>query len=233
MRKLSIALNSIVAVFFVLFLGYTFVARQHLEGLAREFVTGKTVQHSAPLMETAESALDSPLVRKVLSDEQEAAIRQEIDEYHRDPAAYIADLTRQKLLVRKPEKKPHPLLKKVASIKERIRAYYDETLAALIADLRIFAASNLIAGLLALLIAYRSREQIQKSVVWFSCLMFVGVVYCSMLYIDDLTFFRILFRTHMGWWYPVLLCAVIARLQWEFGRAKTRSEPSVAELVDF
>ncbi|HUG20804.1 MAG TPA: hypothetical protein VMM56_17575 [Planctomycetaceae bacterium] len=232
MRKLAIVLNSIVAVFFVLFLGYTFVARQHLEGLAREFVTGKTVQHSAPLVETAGSALDSPLVRKVLSDEQEIAIRREIDEYHRDPAAYIADLTRQKLLVRKPEK-PNPLLEKVASIKERIRAYYDKTLAALIADLRIFAVSNLIAGVLALAIAYRSRERIQQSVVWFSCLMFVGVLYCSMLYIDDLTFFRILFRTHMGWWYPVLLCAVIARPQWEFGRAKSRSESSVAELIDF
>jgi hypothetical protein len=55
--------------------------------------------------------------------------------------------------------------------------------------------------------------------------MFAAVVYCSMLYIDDLTFFKILFRTHMGWWYPVLLCAVIARLQWEFGRAKTRYSP--------
>ncbi|HSG71855.1 MAG TPA: hypothetical protein VLA12_15675 [Planctomycetaceae bacterium] len=46
-------------------------------------------------------------------------------------------------------------------------------------------------------------------------------------------FFLIMFHTRMAWWYPALLCAVIVRLQWEFGRAKTRSESSVAELVDF
>lgn len=217
MRNTVIALNSIVAVFFVCFLGYTFFARQHLDGLAREFVTQRTLRYSAPIVELADHSLDSPLVQKVLSKEQSAAIRSEITEYRKDPAAYVSDLTRQAVLPLKPQN-PNPLLAKVASIKERIRTFYDNTLAALIADLRIFSGTNLFAGLVALASAYRSRGQIQRSIVWFSFLMFVAVLYCSYLYVDDLTFFRILFRTHMGWWYPVFLCVVLAGLYLDYGR---------------
>lgn len=100
-----------------------------------------------------------------------------------------------------------------------MRTYYDDTLTALIADLRIFSTSNLFAAIAAFLLAYHSRQGIHRSLVCLSFLLFVAVLYCSYLYIDDLTFFRILFRTHMGWLYPVLLCVVLVGLYLDYGRA--------------
>ena len=67
MRKTVIALNLIVAVFFTAFLTYTFVARFHLNSLARRFVTEKPVQYSMPVVELAEKSLDFPIVRQLLA----------------------------------------------------------------------------------------------------------------------------------------------------------------------
>ncbi|NUQ64778.1 MAG: hypothetical protein HUU20_20135 [Pirellulales bacterium] len=204
-------LNAAAAVFFSCFLAYTFLARQHVDGLARSFVTEKTLQYSGPIVDLAEESLAIPLIQRLLSAEQLASIRGEIAEYRKDPSAYIADLTRKTRAVAQ-RKELNPLLVKVASLKERIRTFYDNTLDALVADLRIFSASNLCAAAIALLLAVWSREALQKSIVWFSLLMFIAVLYCSCLYIDNLTFFRILFRMHLGWWYSVLLCVVLAGL---------------------
>ena len=48
--------------------------------------------------------------------------------------------------------------------------------------------------------------------------MFVAVLFCSYLYIDDLTFFHILLRTHMGWWYAAFLCVMTVALYLDYGR---------------
>ena len=120
------------------------------------------------------------------------------------------------------------MIEKVAAIKNKIRTFYDKTLSALIADLRIFSISNLIAGLVAFGLAYRSSSDIRKPIVWFSFLMFVAVLYCSYLYVDDLTFFRILFRAHMGWWYAVFLCVMIVALYLDYGHHVVSIEQSDA-----
>ena len=180
----------------------------------------------------ADDALDSPLVKKFLSGEQETAIRHEIADYQNDPSAYIADLTRHQLRDA-PTANANPLIEKVASIKNKIRTFYDNTLSALIADLRIFSFSNLIAGLIAFGLAYRSSTDIRKPIVWFSFLMFVAVLYCSYVYVDDLTFFRILFRTRMGWWYAALLCVMIVALYLDYGRhANATEQPDGHEAAD-
>ena len=216
MRQMTIALNSIIVVFFVGFIAYTLIARQQIDSLARDFVTEKTLNHSRLIVEVAGKALDSPLVKKLLSDDQEAAIREEIAGYQKDPRAYVAELTHQDRHDA-PRAHANPLLEKVTSIKSKIRTFYDNTLNALISDLRIFSISNLIAGLIALSLAYRSSSEVRKPIVWFSFLMFVGVIYCSYLYIDHLTFFRILFRSHMGWWYAAFLGVMIAALYLDYG----------------
>lgn len=229
MRKTTLVLNSFVVAFFSCFLAYTFVGRQHLDSLARAFVTEKTVVYSKPVVELARDALDSPAVRKlladnqVLSDNQMAAIRREIAEYQIDPGAYVADLTRQR--VREvPMKNKNAMLEKVVSFKNKIRTYYDNTLNALVADLRIFSSSNLIAGLIAFAMAYRSSSKIRKPIVWFSFLMCVAVLFCSYMYIDGLTFFRIMFQVHMGWRYAVFLCVMIAVLYFDYGRHAKAAE---------
>lgn len=225
MRNLTLVLNSLVVVFFAGFLAYTFFARQHIEGLARGFVTEITVQHSGAIVDIADESLNNPLVKKLLSAEQTAALRDEITEYRSDPAAYISDVTRQDAGDLRPEN-ANPVLHRVASVKESVRTFYDDTLIALIDDLRIFSASNLIAGVIAFALAYLSTPNIRRSIVWFSFLMFVAVLYCSFLYVNDMTFFRILFRSHMGWWYPVFLCAMVVALFLDYQRNPTSQNKS-------
>jgi hypothetical protein len=223
MRTTALVLNAMVVVFFAGFLCYTLIAREHLDGLARGFVTEKTIVYSQPVVELADQSLDSAVVTKLLSDEQIAAMRREIAEYRRDAAGYIADLTRRGVRVG-PVVNANPLVAKVAAVKERIRTFYDETLDALIDDLRIFATSNLIAGAVAFVLAFRSGADIRKSTVGFSWLMFAAVLYCAFMYVDDLTFFRILFRMHLGWWYAVGLGAVMVGLWLDWGHAKVVGE---------
>lgn len=229
MRNVALVLNSIVVVFFAGFLAYTFFARQHLDNLARGFVTEKTLEYSQPIVEVADAALDSPLVNEILSDEHKIAIKKEINSYKEDPASYVSDLTR-KSVDRAPVEKVNPLVEKVASIKDKIRTFYDNTLDALITDLRIFSVSNLIAGTIALVLAFRSSTKIRKPIVWFSFLMFVAVLYCSYLYIDDLTFFRMLFRTHLGWWYSACLCVAIVALYLDYGHHRIANEVSEVRI---
>ena len=226
MRRLALVLNSIVVIFFACFLGYTFFARQHLEELARHFVTEKTLQHADGIVDAAEGALDVPLVKKLVSEEHTAAIRQQIADYRQDPRAYVSDLTRQAKAGPVVEK-ANPLLSKVAKIKESIRQFYDDTLSALIKDLRIFSFSNLLAGAIAFGLAWRSSTQISKLIVWFSILMFLAVVYCTSVYVDDLTFFRILFHSHLGWGYTVLLALVVGCLYVDFVHPlRKKAQPS-------
>lgn len=227
MRKTTLSLNLIVVVFFICFLAYTVLAREHLDALARDFVTEKTLDYSKPIVEVADVSLDSPWIKKFLSDDQAATIRSEITDYQNDPGAYIADLTQQQVRAA-PLANANPLIEKVASIKIKIRTFYDNTLNTLIADLRIFSISNLIAGLIAFGLAYRSSSEIRKPIVWFSFLMLVAVLYCSYLYVDDLTFFRILFRTYLGWWYAASLCVMIVALYLDYGRHANATEQSDA-----
>lgn len=220
----------IVVIFFTCFLGYTLIARQHIDELARRFVTEKTLQHADGIVLAAEVSLDVPLVKKLLSEEQTQAIRQQIVDYRQDPLAYVSDLTRQAKAgpVAQPViEKANPLLSKVAKIKESIRQFYDNTLSALINDLRIFSFSNLLAGVIAFGLAWRSSTEIRMLIVWLSILMFLAVVYCSSVYVDDLTFFRILTRSHMGWGYTVLLALVVGGLYVDFVHSLKRKDGGV------
>ncbi len=232
MRKTVLLLNAIVIVFFVCFLAYTFIARQHLDVLGREFVTEKTLDYSQPIVQTANAAIDQPIVQKMLSEERVLVIRQEIKDYQNAPAAYVSDLTRQRFRDL-PIENDNPLLTKVISIKEKIRTFYDKTLNELITNLRVFSISNLVAGIIAFGFAFRSRPAVRHSLVWFSFLMFVTVLYCSYLYINELTFFRILFRMRVDWWYPFALCVTFVSLYLEFGRHANAPEPrNEQETID-
>ena len=170
-------------------------------------------------MEAAEQALNAPVAAKLLNPDQIAVGKKEIAEYHKDAAAYVADLTGERLRGRR-AKNPNqnPVLAKVDALKEKIRTFYDNTLDALVRDLRIFSASNLCASVFAFWFAFRSRTSSQTPVVWFSFLLFASVLFCSYQYIDDLTFYRIIWRTHMGWSYPFLLCVMTVSLFLKYGR---------------
>lgn len=231
MRQTALLLNAIVVVFFLGFLGYTFFTRQHLTELARAFVTDKTVEHSRQLVRIAAETLESPVAQKLLNPDLIEKIRQEIAAYQSNPKEYVADLTR-KPADEAPIDQAQPLLAKLAVIKRDIRAYYNGTLDVLIFDLRIFAISNLTAGAIAFSLIYRTKSKVRPTLVWYSLLMFAAVCYCTFLYIDSLTFFRILFRLQLGWTYPLLLGATIVVLYREYGHLGRSHDASSAIPID-
>ena len=47
--------------------------------------------------------------------------------------------------------------------------------------------------------------------------MFAAVLFCTSMYVNDLNFFRMLFRTHAGWAYPLGLCVMVVYLFARYG----------------
>lgn len=217
MRRFVLLSSAAAAVFFAALLAYTFFAREHLRGLALEYVTAKTERFAEPAVRLAEQTIESKAVQTLLGDERLARVHGDIADYRRNPHSYIAALTGKRLTASDGETM-NPMAEKALGWKQRAVAYFGETLQALITDLRIFAGSNLAASLAALAMAFSAGEARLKRLAWFSLAILVAVAYCSYMYVDSMSFFRILARTHMGWWYPVTLAAVAVALYFDLRR---------------
>jgi hypothetical protein len=214
MRSILLTLNALVVLFFTGFLIYTIFAQAHVESLARGYVTERTAHYARPLVDLTEEVLKSRTVQILTTPAQRETVEREIAAYRKGPTDYVQDLTRQrKVLI--PVEHPHPIFQKVAEVKEKIRDYYDSVMAALVWDLRIFAGSNLVAGLLALGIVFWEQQRPSRWVLGFSMALFLAVLYCSWMYVDEMTFFKILAKAHFGWWYPVILFGTSVKVWWE------------------
>lgn len=216
MRKTVLMLNGFVIVFFVCFLAYTLVARAHMNHLAKAYAVETTVKHAKPMVDVAEKALKSPVVKALLPNEQEEMIGSEIDQYRKDPAAYVSDLAKSETL-KVPPTSSNPMVQKVLGLKAKIKGFYDDTLHALIRDLRIFSTCNLIAALIAFGMAVPKSVRVSTPLLCFSIIIFMSVLYCSYIYVDDLSFFAILHQSYMGWSYGGLLIFMIIWVFFENG----------------
>ncbi len=224
MRKGMLIANGVVAAFFVCFFAYSFFAQRHIDRLARDFVMAKTQKYAAPIVDVAEEAVKSPIVRRLLNHDQVDAFEREIGEYRSSPRDYIAALTARKIPAQVEGRFKNPLVGKITQWKERIRAYFDKVLLRLMWDLRIFSGSNVVAAALACWLAYRGKEKTSKKLAWMSLLLLVSMGLSVLLYIDSFSFFTILFDAYLGWWYPVLLGIVFLGLYLQYDRAPAARE---------
>jgi len=171
----------------------------------------------------AEGALDNPAVR-ILAGREGKLMRQEIAKYRKDPAGYIKDLTGKRPAVDDADLPP-----KVVAVKKDVRRDVEETLQALIKDLRIFSGSNIAAAFVALICAVLAPTPIRPLLLMLSFALVGGVVLCSWLYVDNMSFFSILTRMHMGWEYPAVLL-IVSFYVWKgmpkLGLADTLSDSS-------
>ena len=216
--------SSVVVLLFGMMFCVTFAARDQVEDKARDFVVEKTVHYSEKVVSLAESALDVPLTKKWLSDEQHAVIQAEIQDYHADPLAFV----RRPLFERKPSQSESPkhvsgFKKKVLGWKEALRSHYNETLNALITDMRIFSGSNVVAGLLGFILAFRGKDRETSHLVISASLLLVAVAIGVYYYVDGMSFFKILFRNYLGWWYPVMVVLIFLYL---FSKCRSREGES-------
>lgn len=209
LRKISIALNAIVILLSLGLFAYTFFAKSHLLEHTREFVTEKTLSYSKPLVETTRAGLESPLAKKWVSEEHRALVVSELATYDSDPVEYVASLT---------SAEPSSFgTGKIAAFKEKVHGYYQSTLTELLRDLRIFSGSNVGAGIFAILLLFSPRFKGSKKLVTFSFVIFAGVAYSTVSYIEGVSFLTILLKWHLGWGYPVLIILTILSLVFEFG----------------
>jgi hypothetical protein len=237
MRAAILVVSLFVGLFFVVSLLLTFLSRGYITHLAQEFVTVRTQRLAEPAVEIAEQALRAPGIKQVLDDEDIQTTREEIADYRRDPRAYISRLVAG-------ERMPVPaaapgrdelLRERVLRWKVGIREHFERTMNRLVGDLRIFAGSNLAVALLAAWCALRARGRQVNWLLGVAALLLASVAYGAYMYVDGFTYFRILFSTYLGWWYPAVLAITFLGLYLEYGRdqsaAKQPREATVPALL--
>jgi hypothetical protein len=219
MRTFLLITNAAVALLFTAFFAYTFLGRQHIDGMAREFVTAKTLKLVTPAVDAAAEALHSDFARHLLTKNQVAAVEAEIAEFRSQPTHYI-----QRLTSAHAPPKPETLLGKVSEKiygwKERIRTHYNRVLRRLLTDLRIFSGANVVAACIAFVCAWRSPGRPSLQLTLISTLLLVAIGLGVYFYIDNFSFFTILFNWYLGWWYPVLigLLFITIYIEYRFNR---------------
>jgi hypothetical protein len=204
MRTFLLISNAVVAILFTAFFAYTFLGRDHIDGMAREFVTARTQKLVTPAVEAAEAALRSDITRRLLPKTQVAAVEAEIAEFRSQPRHYIQQLTSTHAPP-KPEMLLGKVSEKIYGWKERIRAHYNKVLRRLFTDLRIFSGSNVVAACLAFVCVWGNRERPSLHLKVISCLLLLSIGLAVWLYIEDFSFFTILFDGYFGWWYPAVI----------------------------
>jgi hypothetical protein len=220
MRIAILILSSGVAIFFAVSLLLTFLAKDYINGLAEEFVIVLTQKYADPAVEVAEEALRSPGSKKLLGEAGHETAQEEIAEYRGDPRGYITRLVAMEPLPApavvpgvRAALKAHVLRWKLA-----VQEYFHRTLSRLIGDLRIFSGSNLVAALVAFGCALRAKDRQVNWLLGVSGLLLASVAYGAYMYVDSFTYFRILFSTYLGWWYPAILAITFLGLYLEYGR---------------
>jgi hypothetical protein len=215
MRTFLLISNATVALLFTAFFAYTFLGRQHIDSMAREFVTAKTQKFVTPAVDAAEAALRSDITRRLLPKAQVATIESEITEFRSQPTHYI-----QRLTSAHAPPKPDSLLakasEKIYGWKERIRIHYNKVLRRLFTDLRIFSGSNVVAACIAFVCAWRSSGRPALQLTLISGLLLVAIGLGVYFYIDDFSFFTILFDWYLGWWYPVLIGLLFITIYFDY-----------------
>jgi len=228
MRTALLIISGTAALFFAASFASTFFARDYITRLAQDFVIDKTRRYSDPLVEIAAQSVEAPGIKLIVNDEQVMVVRAEIAKYRDDPRGYIARLVAgdgQPAVAVGPKA---ALAERVLGWKQSIREYFQQTLDRLIRDLRIFTGSNLVASVVAFAAAWWSRPGRRRGLMVVCGLLLASVAFSSYMYVDEFSYFKILFNSYMGWWYPVILAMTFLGLMVDYGRSPTTQSPDSA-----
>jgi hypothetical protein len=218
MRTALLIISVIASLFFAVSFVLTFFAHGYIKGLAQDYVIDKTRTHAEPLVQIAEQALNARGIQLLLNEEQLQTARREIAAYRDDPRAYIAKLVAG-------DGRPAPAVApgpnapfkdQVLHWKVEIRKYFDDTLGRLLRDLRIFFGTNIVAAMLAHWFAWRARGHRSGQLLLLSGLLLASMAFGIYMYIDDMSYFRILMGFYMRWWYPALVAMLFLGMVIDF-----------------
>lgn len=214
MRVALIVVNLFVAAASTALFAYTFFARDHLIRLTQDYVIDKTVHFVMPAIDETEAALKKPQALFIPAGIRDA-IQAEVDSFRRNSNAYVRSLVVSGAAIEKPIL---PFADQMIKWKESILSYYDKTLTSLIRDLRIFAGTNVVAGLLAAWMASLARGRWRWRILSVSVLLLISLGLQAYLFIDNLGFWHIITNARMGWSYPLFMLVTFVYLFWKLGR---------------
>ena len=204
-------------VFAAAFLG-TFLLRDHLTGLAQDFVIDRTRAHADQGVAAADRAVDFPGIRRFLKADQVETARQEIAAYRADPRGYIAGLVAGDVPAAADPGPGASVADQVLYWKGQVRRHFDRTMDRLLFDLRIFFGTNLAVALLTAACAWRARGRMFVWLVPVAVLLLVSLAFGAYMYVDQFNYFTVLTNSYLGWGYPRLLAIVFLVLLVRFGR---------------
>ena len=216
LRKILIALHLGGAALSVILLVSTFLAKGIITSKARQVAVDKSRGLADPLAAKVQETLDRPVLGKLIRGETRQRLESELSDYRAAPDAWLIELAeggaqRAKAFdfpeIESPlaRKAVDLLTKGVSDLKDRLEESYRN----LIADLRIFAATNLVAFLLAAALARVARTPRARH--WlhgYSFVMLLAFAASIFLYVDQNWTWNLLRNDHMGWRYPVVLGAI-------------------------
>ena len=218
-------LHLVLALLFAGCFVYTFAGQQHIETYARGYVTHKTVNLVTPAFDATEKALQTDLAQKLLTPDQATAIETEIAAFRANSKDYILNVTATpptpasdpttpslkstaERALTAIKKKGLPLSDKVEAVKEHIRNHYQNSLQALLLDLRIFSGTNVLAAGLACFLAHRSQSGPSRPLVLITIFLTAALVLSIWSYLDSLSFLSIVLNSYLGWYYPITVTAL-------------------------
>jgi hypothetical protein len=228
MRRFFIVLGIFTATVFAAMFASTWFAKSYIQERAKNYLVERTFPFANRTVELAKKALAVVPVQAEQHVQLVQATKKEIENYENDPRRYLehlVDLTIDELPKEKPKARQNAFQEKASEWKSKIREHINATMDRLIADLRIFSATNIVAGLLVSVFAYLAQSKNSKWLMPASFLLFASMVFCAYHYYDSLTFFRILMGFYIGWFYPALLSiafvgSYIESRRWVVGMSK-------------
>ncbi|MCF6314658.1 MAG: hypothetical protein L3J39_19575 [Verrucomicrobiales bacterium] len=217
MRIIMLTVSGLVSLIFLLLFIGSFAAEGKIHEVARNLVVEKTAKYSEKGVSAAEELIESPLSKKFLSEKHREAVTDEIEAYRADPIAFVRRMTSE-TAPPEPQGKLSKLRGKFLGWKDALRKHYNKSLNELLSDLRLFCATNVVAGILGMLLSYISRGKKARVLLIYCVILLFAIGSAIQYYIDSMGFFKILIGGYIGWDYPLLILITFVATYWYIGR---------------
>jgi hypothetical protein len=231
--RLLVGLHLAGAILSLALLVSTFLAKGVITNKAREFAVEKTRHLADPFASKLQDSLDGKVAGTLIRGKVRERLEAELASYLASPDAWLVNLAEGGAERARDFDFPdveQPLARKaidavagqVAKLKGHLQGSYQD----LIADLRIFAGTNLAAFLFAAwLCTKKTTPKVQFHLIAFSCILLVAAAFSILVYVDQNWTWTILTRSYFGWGYPALLGTVAIYLLVEVAPSLRHHEP--------
>ncbi|WP_035603205.1 hypothetical protein [Haloferula sp. BvORR071] len=224
MRGFLIFFNLAGAILSIALLVSTFAAKGIITSQAQRIAVEKSRKYSDPLAGKLQETLDRPLIGKLIVGKPREVLERELQDYRSSPGDWLEELARGGADKAKQIDFPEitqPLARKaldaLKSEMTGLKAQVQDSYRNLIADLRLFATTNLIVFLLIAWLCWIARSP--SAIHWlvgYSLAMSLALVISIYFYAQQNWAWSILRNDYMGWRYPSLLGIATAYLMLRF-----------------